>query len=296
MLAGASYNYFVYEHALSHMRVIFVAAGLLYFFGFGMMCWRVKEGEYPPPVARPARDRGLLGMVRTYARECLRQRMHILLYLHVMLWALATSVLTFSVFLNLSLGITLKQLGTLSAISGVATAVLAYPAGMLADRFHPVRLMIWMKFGLVILAPLSFVWLFTHFSPSVNFAILVGLYVVAMPLNLMYGAILMPLYNRLFPREQFGQFTSFMGICSAAAMVCGGVVVGLFLDGMRVVFPDALYGKDFCYRLIPAWSLFFLSLSLILLALLYKEWRRKGGEAYEPHPVVVKADATKEIS
>lgn len=277
--AGALYNFFVYQHALTHMRVIFVAAGLMYFLGFTLMCWRVKEGEYPPQAPRPAEDRGVLAMVRAYTKECLHLRLYIILYLHIMVWAIAGACGVFGVFLNLSLGLTLKELGMLSAAVGVASAVLTYPAGMLADRFHPMRLMIWMKLLMVLVAPVHFIWMFSHFSPSVNFRILVGMSVIGVPLHLIYNAILMPLYMRLFPREKFGQFCSFMAICGALVGMGTGILGGIFIDKMRVIFPDAIYGKDFCYRLIPAWSLFFLSLGLILLALLYREWKRLGGEA-----------------
>lgn len=283
--AGALYNYFVFQHALTHMRVIFVAAGLLYFVGFMMMCLRVKEGEYPPPPPRPAERRTPWAVVRMYAAECLQQRLYILLYLHVMVWSMSGACEVFGVFLNLSLGMTLKQIGTITAAVGVASSVLAYPAGMLADRVHPMRLMILLKLGIAIAAPLNFVWLFTHYTPSVNFWILVTLSVISLPMNLLYSATLMPLYMRLYPREQFGQFCSFMAVCHAAVGVVAGLVGGLYIDAMRRVFPDALWGKDFCYRLIPSWRLLLVSAGLLLLALLYREWRRLGGEAYVPHGV-----------
>jgi len=285
MGGGAFYNYFVYQHALTHMRVIFIAAGALYFVGFALMCLRVKEGEYPPPTPRQDKDKGLLALARLYARECLHQRLHILLYLHVMVWTMATALGVFQVFLCLALGMTLHQLGTIAAAVGVASAVLTYPAGILADRFHPMRLMIWIKFGMVLLLPLNFVWLFTAYAPSVNFWILVILSVLNLPLNLIYAATLMPLYMRLYPREQFGQFCSFMAICTASVAVAGGLVGGLYIDWMRRAWPDAIYGKDYCYRLMPPWTLFFTGISLLLLALLYKEWRRLGAESYVPHSV-----------
>jgi H+/Cl- antiporter ClcA len=89
----------------------------------------------------------------------------------------------------------------------------------------------------------------------------------------------MPLYMRLFPREQFGQFCSFMVVCGAAIGAVGGLLGGMFIDWMRVRFSSAVYGPDFYYRLIPAWDLFFYGLGLIALALLYKEWLRLGGDS-----------------
>ena len=280
---GALYNFFVYQHALTHMRVIFVAAGVLYVVGFALMCFHVKEGEYPPPAPRAQGGKGPFAMIATYIRECLHQRLYVYLYLHIIVWTLAGAVGVFNVFLNLSLGMTLQQLGTITAAVGLASAVLTYPAGILADRFHPMRLMIWIKFSMVLLTPLNFIWLFTDYAPSVNFWILVGLNVVNLPLVLIYAALLMPLYMRMYPREQFGQFCSFMAICSASIAVVSGLLVGLFIDRMRLAFPDAVYGLDYCYRLLPAWTLFFTGLSLLMLALLYKEWCRLGAEAYIPH-------------
>lgn len=47
--AAMLYSWFVYPHALTHMRYIFLAAAAIYLFGFGSMCLFVKEGKYPPP-------------------------------------------------------------------------------------------------------------------------------------------------------------------------------------------------------------------------------------------------------
>ena len=59
------YNYFIFQYSVTHMRQILTGAALLYFFGFGLMCLRVKEGPYPPPpdVDRP---RGLLGGLKAF--------------------------------------------------------------------------------------------------------------------------------------------------------------------------------------------------------------------------------------
>lgn len=280
--AGALYNYFVYEHALTHMRIIFLVAGVLFFIGFMLMCWQVKEGDYPPPTAHTGK-KGVISVVKNYAKECLHQRLFILLYLHVMVWSLSGACETFQVFLNQSLGMTLKQLGTIAAAVSVATSILTYPAGMLVDRIHPMRLMIGLKVGIAVLAPLHFIWLFTNYPPATNFWILVGLSALTLPLNVIYQATLMPLYMRLYPREKFGQFCSFMAVCHATVGVIAGFAGGIFIDWMRRFFPEAVYGKDYCYRMIPLWRVTFVGLALILLFMLFKEWKRLGGENYVAH-------------
>ena len=56
-LAGFVFNRYVFGMAESHTRHIFISAALLYGVGFLLMCWRVKEGEYPAPAGARHRDR-----------------------------------------------------------------------------------------------------------------------------------------------------------------------------------------------------------------------------------------------
>jgi len=274
--AGALYNYFIFPHALDHMRAIFIGVGLLYFCGFFLMCLIVKEGEYPPqePLSPNAKSR--FSLILAYVKECLHRKIHVLLYLHLMVWTLAGSCKVFEIFLTLSLGLTLQQIGTIVASVGVASALLAYPAGALADRYHPLRLMVGVKLTMVVVMPVNFIWLFTSYPPATNFWICIALSVINLPLSLIFQATHMPLYMRLFPRQKFGQFCSFTAMCQAAVGIVSGIVGGLYIDQMRRSFPDAIFGKDYCYRLIPAFSLFFISIGLVLLALVYKEWLACG--------------------
>jgi hypothetical protein len=48
---------------------------------------------------------------------------------------------------------------------------------------------------------------------------------------------------------------------------------------MRHFFPDATWGKDFYYRFAPVWPIPFLILGMTFLVLLYREWKKLGGEA-----------------
>jgi hypothetical protein len=64
----------------------------------------------------------------------------------------------------------------------------------------------------------------------------------------------------------------------------GGVLGGLYIDLMRHFFPDATWGKDFYYRFAPVWPLPFLILGMIFLILLYREWKKLGGEAHYVPP------------
>ncbi len=279
--AGVFFNYFIFPHALERMSEIFLGAALLYFFGFTLMCIFVKEGEYPPPEPLAPRRHPWV-LIKAYFKECTSDKIYILIYIHVMVWTMANICGVFSVFMNLSLGLTMQQIGTLAAVTGSIQMFLIYPAGMIADRFHPLRLMVWMESAIVVLTPLGLIFLFTSFSPEVNYWILFVFALLNMPLSLLYQATLMPLYMRIFPREKFGQFCSFNAMCIASVSAIGGIVGGLFIDLMRKAFPESVYGENFYYRMIPAWDSFFSVLALILLLVLYREWRKGEGEKSQP--------------
>ncbi len=74
-LAAMLFMYFFYEHALTHMRGIYLGAATIYFVGFTMMCLFVKEGEYPPPLPRAATGHSFWKRGIVAIREYVRQRL-----------------------------------------------------------------------------------------------------------------------------------------------------------------------------------------------------------------------------
>ncbi len=282
--AGALYNFCIFKYALSHMRLIFLVVAGLYFVGFTLMCLRIKEGQYPPPDKLSEKRGDIRRVIGTYLGECLQHRIYRYLFLHNMFWSLANACYVFMVFLYLSLGLTLQQIGTVVASVQAVNMALTYPAGALADRFHPLRTMLWIKTGILLMAPLNFIWLFTDFPPQVNFRILIALVALNLPLGLIYNAVGLPMLMRILPKDRYGQFCSFNAICSAGVGAVAGVVAGGYIDTMRRVFPDATWGKDFCYRMIPAWSLPCLIMGMFFLVRLYRTWKALGGDAHYVPP------------
>jgi MFS family permease len=273
-LAAMLWNGLFFQHALTHMRPIFLGAAVVYFVGFLTMCLGIKEGKYPPA---PPLGEGFWVKLRTYAKECLSHRLYIYMFVHNIFWAVSSACSTYTVFLNLSLGLSLKQIGFIAAaVSGVQT-VLSYPAGMLADRFHPMRVMVWIKIGLVAIVPLNFIWLFGNFRPQTAFHILIALAAVELPLGLLYDTTRQPMQMRVWPKSRYGQFCSFNAIVQAACGIVATAMAGVYMTAMRWAFPDNVWGKDYCYRMIPAWRMPFLCAALVFLLLMYREWNRLGG-------------------
>ncbi len=296
-LAAMLYNYFFYEHALTHMRWIYLGAATIYLLGFSLMCLFVKEGEYPPPAPRPAHARGplfqMLAEMKTYVRECLSHRVYVYYFVTGMFITVANAIGVFGLYLNLSLGITLKQLAMLNTGVQFVQLVLSYPTGALADRFHPLRVWIWMMFFLLLIVPLNFVWLFGSFTSTQAFHITLALTAVDFPISMLLGAVWMPLMMRLLPREKFGQFCSFNALSGAIVNILASLSVAWFMTGMRRLLPDAVWGKDFCYRMIPAWRFPFIVVAMMFIWLLYREWKRLGGETHYSPPGFSTHDSSK---
>jgi len=73
-------NSFVNPHQLTHIKAIHVGVAILYFVGFGLVCWRVKEGQYPP-VEDVSEETTLLDKVKLYFRECFHHPMYVMIYM-----------------------------------------------------------------------------------------------------------------------------------------------------------------------------------------------------------------------
>ena len=71
--AGIIFNYWIFKQAETHYKAIFIGIGLLFFFGFAIMCLTVREGEYPPAERASAGDGSRLwNATRTYFRQCFK--------------------------------------------------------------------------------------------------------------------------------------------------------------------------------------------------------------------------------
>ena len=281
ILASALYNYYLFQFGESHMREILIGAALLYLAGFMLMCWNVKEGEYAP--IEDKYKSGLGASIKTYFSECFSHRLYVYYFLHVACWNIGGASYMFILFLNLSLGLSLGQHGKIMAIAQFVTVLLLYPAGALADRLHPLRVMVWVKLGILLSMLLNMIWLVKTFSPETNFYIIIGLTAITLPLNIMYLAALSPMIMRLLPASHFGQFSSACFMMLSLFSVLSSLAVGAFFDLIRIMLPETGWGKDFCYRFGPVWTFFFFSIGLIFLLLLFREWKRCGGDAgYKP--------------
>jgi len=280
-LTGALFNFCIYRYAESHATWIFLGIGLLYGAGFTMMCLNVKEGNYPDAEPMTGISKSPWAYINAYGRDCFSHRIFILVFGSGGVWAVALScVAPFNVFWLLSMGLTLAQIGSIAGVTGLITGILSYPAGVLVDRFHPIRVQLLAKLGLCIAAPIGIVFLIFDFPPETVYWIYICKTAITIPFGAIYTAARLPLLMRTFPHERFGQFNSADSMVRAISLVVGSMLVGVLLDFAKTFYP----GSEYYYRYIPVWSTILCGLSLGMTWMVFHEWKKLGGDKHYRPP------------
>ncbi|MCE0499655.1 MAG: MFS transporter [Methylacidiphilales bacterium] len=205
---------------------IFLGLAALYGFGTVLMCLKVKEGEYPPhvPMDEGRSTRGFFATVKTYFQECFGKEYYLWFFGGTTLLGMSgiPSAL-FGVFYSKSIGMSPDTYGKCVMLTYGISLVLAYPIGWLADRFHPLRLVIVTNIVgcLVAFASYFFVHDVWTFGVSMVASGLIGGTAVT------GGA---SLGQRLLPRAEFAQFASAGGLLYSVSWILLPPLIGIFLD------------------------------------------------------------------
>ena len=281
--AGSFYSFFLLKYAVTNMGEVFLGAALLYLVAFTVMCLKVREGKYAPPPSYIGKEHGLVAAVKTYATECFTHRFYWWYYLSSSCIAMTWVGASFSILVwTRVMGFDLGFVGEVTGICGVLTLILLYPSGIIADRFHPLRIFLGTSIISNLLAPLTlvFIWIPRDYL-SLHMAqwLFIGWNAVNLPFIVLNAAADLPTTMKLFPRDRFGQFCSANALIRSIAMMMGGVACGALLDLAKKFNPN----PDLCYRYVYVWNTFFQVGTMIFLFLVYSQWKRLGGfKSYRP--------------
>lgn len=260
------FNAFVFKYAQSHMQWIFLGAGLLYLVGFSLMCWRVKEGEYPPPDDLGEKP-SIFKQASVYIRECFGHPIYVLLFTYTGMQAFSRCAGIGAIIFNKdALGLTLGQLAAVAAASNVISMVLQYPSGWLVDKFHPLRMSLAMQ---IVITPIQFAMFFW----LVGWKTYVAFEMIKLVFFSLYGAAGIPLLITIFPKDKYGQYCSCNGMMKSFAMLIGAVIGAIFIDYMT----NNGANKD-AYRWMFMWNGWFQVLSIVCLLIIYAMWKARGGD------------------
>jgi MFS family permease len=223
LVAGIIFNQWLMGQSERHFRALLVTMGLIYGIGVTLMCLMVKEGQYPPPEARAQgsfNDRFIVPVVK-YLRECYGNPYFLWFFLATTIGSVAiVPVNAFSIYQATSVGMSDQMFGHCQAISYAWSVLLAYPLGVLADRFHPLRLAI--AILLAYLATTVFGFFFASTASAFYVALLLHTVISGC-----YWTGTASIAQRLLPREKFAEISS-----------AGGIIAGI----INMILPPVLGG------------------------------------------------------
>lgn len=222
LLDGIIFNFWIMGLVPTHFTLILVVIGVVYGVAFYWVCRRVKEGEYPP--APPPRDGGRIEEVKGYFRDCFSNTYYLSVFVALTLGALYLApVNIFAIPYAKSLGMSMDTFGKCLAITYTVSLCIAYFIGWLADRFHPLRVV------MVALGAYAAVALLGWFLAidARSFAVFLVLHGIISGCH--YTGVA-SLTQRLFPRTKFAQFSSAAGMLLAAGTMAIAPAVGAVID------------------------------------------------------------------
>ena len=258
----------------THTSEIFLGIGTLYLLGLLLLCFKVKEGEYPPPPEEESSASGkggpVLVRVMRSAVTYLRQSFSMGYYRWYMS-AIALGSITFmpinffSIQYAEKLGIDMGMYGLYLVITYVASLILSYPLGAIADRFHPVRC------GIASMAAYLAVMIagWGLLSDVRWFGVIFVLHGV---ISGCFFTLTASMPSRLVPWELFAQFGSAAGLILSFCSMVMGPLLGGALD---------LLAHD--YRSLFPVGAFLAFLSILVFLKVFRNYMKCGGDAaYQP--------------
>jgi len=279
--ASALYQWYIFRYAETNMREILTGGALLYFFGFGLTCWRVKEGEYPPITGEETCQRkGLLTDIKIFAKESFSLRFYWYFFLVAGLSRIAYALGMFNVFFQKQMGLTLDQMGKLAAVGSVVGILTTYFTAALVDRWHPLRILTYQKVFTAVMGFHAWMWVLMTLPGDLYFWMsMVGTIIVAFDYVLDDAAGL-PAMMRIFPKSRFGQFCSAQAMIRSLATIGAGMVAGLYMDFLKWL----CHGSDYAYRWMWTWTWPFNIIACYFLVKAYQEWKQRGGDDHYRPP------------
>lgn len=254
---GFFFSYVMMPLAERYMPLVFILEGMFLLAAFLMIFLFVREGRYPVP----AKKKGISGEAWRFLKECFGSRFYLLVFLGFAINDVSTLCRGFfSALYAQELGISLTEYGRILSICSLICAGLTIPLGLVIDRIKPFRVYIWGAVLIVITNTVGF--LIVRDAGTFTLIVLGNAVVYTLQM-----ASQLPSFVSLFPREQYGQFSAANAIFSTALMALFSYFGGAFID---------LMGH---YRYMFLWDAVFTAVGLVVLGIVYVEWRRGGDDS-----------------
>jgi Na+/melibiose symporter-like transporter len=269
--AGMLFHLFLLQHVEKHYVPMFISLGLLYGVTFTLMCFKVKEGQYPPPPPSAPRSEPWLDRVSDsiaiYLRECFSRPLYIWFFVSFLLANMAfTPINLFSLYFSQSVGMSAAEYGKWSFVQLLCSLIQAPIIGWMCDKFHPLRMTL---FALVMYTTTTIIaYFFVHGRAS-----FIAAHVICGTCSGIWLTATAPLPQMLFPKVKFATFASCLLNFWAIGSMITGPVMGYALD--RLNPGVAPIHRD--YHTIYLWACVFIGLSLLATMEVYRRFMAMGG-------------------
>lgn len=264
-LATFIFNYWIFGKAEEHSHEIFIAIAAIYMVGFMLMCFRLKEGEYLPVEATEKTSGGVRQAIRNFVWQSFGAPIYCWIYVTRALVLTAFISATFIIFFaREQLGLSLDDIGKLTAWPALLCLPLAYPLGVLLDRRGSMKILPWTLWAIII----SNVAAFFFIHDKTTFLIF-GTLTAASQFLFMIAQIVW--LNRLFHQERIGQLSSAGSLTVAAFGLIAGPLCGQIFGWL----------KD--YRYAYVWPVVLTVAALFAFRQVKRHWIMLGGhDHYQP--------------
>jgi len=259
-VSGTLFLWFVFPHLMTHRKEIFLGVGVFYLLAFFLMCYKVKEGKYPPPT--PLADRpGVLKTFVVYFRECWQVPLYRYFFLVALLVSAALNCAGnfVTLFVSETLGVDMEKMGHIFAWTMVVSLVCLYPIGWLCDRISPMH---------VALASIICMCLATILAPLLIYS-QTGYLVYSLAFSFPSTAWYLgqrATSMKLFPAEKFGQFSGGLNVFSCGALIIGNILIGILMDLSHSNYRVAFF-----------WTAALSACAVWPMILVIRNWKLHGG-------------------
>lgn len=282
-LGSFVFNKFLIGLAKEHPEEIYMASAGMYLVAFLLLCWRVKEGKYPPPeqVSRAdgSRVQRFTDAARVYLREC---------FSHSFWWKYFLMSAAFQagyqpfianiVFFGKEIyggdETGLRNYGSVMATKDLIWIGIYFVLVFVMRWVHPLKAAVLGYVLMTVTALLGFVLIRSPETFSL-FTILTFITVAV------YLGGTAAMNARILPREQFGQFASAGAMVFRISIAVAAVAMGLVLDWTH------------SNRYVFLWMFVFQAIGTVLGISVFFDWKNLGGErSYRP-PTAMTNDKTR---
>ena len=256
LIDGMIFSYYIFGKVPEHFTLIMLIIGVFYGVAFTWVCFKVKEGSYPPPPpvdpAKKSWTKGFWAGATTYYRECFSHPYYLRVFLMIMAATLSfMPINTFAQPYAKSLAVSMDTFGKYLALTFMISMGLALPLGWLVDKVHPLRVMIGAMVGYLLVT----LWGTLYANDASSF---ITAWVLHGVLSGCYFTSAASIGQRLYPKDRFSQFASAALLFAAPLQMALAPIVGTIIDSTGKVYRYAFTAGMIlaCVALLSAWSVY----------------------------------------